>query len=326
MNLPHRRKFLHLAAGAAALPAVSRIASAQAYPVRPVHLVVGFAAGGGSDITARLIGQALSERLGQPFILENRPGASGNTATEAVVRAPPNGYTLLLVGTGAAINASLYEKLSFNLVRDIAPVAGLNRLALAVVVNPSVPVKTISDFIVYAKANPGKVNLAASGVGTTTHMAGELFNLMTGLKLAFVPYRGSAPALIDLISGQVQAMFIDLPSSVQYIKGGSLRALAVTTDRRSDLLPGVPTVAEFIPGYEASNWFGIGAPRNTPVGIIDNLNKEINGALANPRIKAQFAELGSIPIPMTAAEFGRLMSEEPEKWAAVIRAAKIKVE
>jgi tripartite-type tricarboxylate transporter receptor subunit TctC len=321
-----RRQSLRLASGAVALPAISGIGRAQTYPTRAVHLVVGFAAGGGSDITARLIGQALSERLKQPVIIENRPGASGNTATEAVVRAPPNGYTLLLVGTGAAINATLYEKLSFNLVRDIAPVAGLNRLALAVVVNPSVPVKTIPDFIAYAKAKPGRVNVAASGVGTTTHMAGELFNLMTGLKLTFVPYRGSAPALTDLISGQVEAMFIDLPSSIQYIKGGSLRALAVTTAMRSDLLPGVSTVAEFIPGYEASNWFGIGAPRNTPVGIIDNLNKEINGALADPKMKARFAELGSIPIPMTAAEFGRLMSEEPEKWAAVIRAAKIKAE
>ena len=282
MKLP-RRQFLHLAAGAAALPAVSRIAWAQAYPTRPVRIIVGFAAGGAADIIARLIGQWLSERLGQPFVIENRPGAGSNIATEAVVRAPPDGYTLLLVGTANAINATLYDKLNFNFIRDIAPVAGIIRVPNVMVVNPSVPAKTVPEFIAYAKANPGKINMASGGIGTAAHVSGELFKMMAGVDMVHVPYRGAAPALTDLLGGQVQVMFASMPSSIEHIRAGKLRALAVTTATRSEALPDIPTVGEFVPGYEASAWYGVGAPKDTPAEIVDKLNKEINAASPIPR-------------------------------------------
>ena len=291
MKLP-RRKFLHLAAGAAALPAVSRVAWAQAYPTRPVRIIVGLPPGGATDIVARLIGQWLSERLGQPFVIENRPGAGTNIGTEAVVRAPPDGYTLLLVGRRNAINATLYDKLNFNFIRDIAPVAGIIRVPLVMVVNPSVPAKTVPEFIAYAKANPGKINMASAGIGTPGHVAGELFKMMAGVDMVHVPYRGAAPALTDLLGGQVQVMFGTTVSSIEHIRAGKLRALAVTTATRSEALPDIPTVGEFVPGYEASAVFGIGAPRNTPAEIVDKLNKEINAALADPKIKARLADLG----------------------------------
>ena len=324
MKLP-RRQFLHLAAGAAALPAVSRFARAQAYPTKPVRMVVGNAAGGAPDIFARLIGQWLSDRLGQPFLVENRPGAATNIATEAVVRAPPDGYTLLLITTTGAINATVYDKLNFNFIRDIAPVASVVRLPLIMLVHPSVPVKTVPEFIAYAKANPGKISMASTGIGSPTHMSGELFKMMAGVDMVHVPYRGGTAVLTDLIGGQVQVLFIGT-ETIGHIKSGKLRALAVTTATRLDLLPDIPTVAEYLPGYEVSAWFGIGAPRNTPTDIIEKLNKEINAALADPNIKARLADLGGTALAGSAADFAKLIAEETEKWAKVIRAANIKAE
>jgi len=317
MKLP-RRNFLHLAAGAAALPAVSRSAWAQAYPTRPVRLIVGAPAGGGFDITARLMGQWLSERLGQPFIIENRPGGGGNIATEAVVRATADGYTLLMGGAPNAINATLYDNLNFNFVRDIAPVASVARAPEVMLVNLSVPAKTIPEFIAYAKSKPGKTNMASAGKGTPSHLAGELFKMMTGVDMVHVAYRGGAPALIDLIGGQVQVLFVGTATAIDYIRSGKLRALAVTTATRSEALPDIPTVAEFVPGYEASAWYGVGAPKNTPSQIIDKLNDAINAGLADPTIKARLADLGCGPMPMTPAEFGKFIADETEKWAKVV--------
>jgi tripartite-type tricarboxylate transporter receptor subunit TctC len=320
-----RRQFLHLTAGAAVLPAMSHIARAQAYPAKPVRIIVPFVAGASSDIVARLIGQRLSERLGQQFIVENRPGAGGNIGTEAVIHAPPDGYTLLFAATANAINATLYEKVKFNFIRAIAPVAGLVRLPNVVEVNPSVPAKTVAELIAYAKANPGKINMATAGVGVSGHMAGELFKAMAGVNMVHVPYRGSTPALTDLIGGQVQIMFEPLPASIENIKAGRLRALAVTTAARSEALPDLPTVAEFVPGYEASTWYGVGVPKNTPVEIIDKLNREINAALSEPRMKAQIADLGGTPLPGSPAEFAKFIADETEKWAKVIRTANIRL-
>jgi tripartite-type tricarboxylate transporter receptor subunit TctC len=325
MKLPHRRQFLHLAAGAAALPAVSRIAWAQAYPTRPVRIVVGVAAGGAPDIFARLIGQWLSDRLGQQFVIENRPGAATNIATEVVVRAPADGYTLLQVSTAHAINATLYQKLNFNFIRDIAPVASIVRLPLVMLVHPSVPAKTVSEFIAYAKANPGKVSMASSGIGTSLHMTGELFKMMAGVDLVHVPYRGGTAMLTDLIGGQVQVLFVG-SETIEHIRSGKVRALAVTTATRSELLPDTPTVGEFLPGFDASVWFGIGAPKDTPANIVEKLNKEINAALADPKIKARLADLGATVLALSPAEVGKLIAEETEKWAKVIRAANIKPE
>jgi len=326
MKLP-RRTFLHLAAGAAALSAMSRVAMAQAYPSRPVRIVVGFPAGGGADIVARLIGQWLSERLGQQFIVENRPGAGSNIAAEAVVRAPPDGYTLLLVTLPTnAINAALYDKLSFNFVRDIAPIAGLTRDPNVLEVNPALPVKTVPEFIAYLKANPGKINMASSGVGSAQHVAGALFIAMTGLQMNHVPYRGAAPALTDLLSGQVQVYFDVTTSSIEHIRAGRLRALAVTTATRSEALPDLPTVGEFVPGYEASNVRGLGAPRNTPAEIIERLNKEINTALVDPKIKTRLADLGATALAFTPADFGKLIADDTEKWGKVAKSAGLKAE
>jgi tripartite-type tricarboxylate transporter receptor subunit TctC len=325
MKLP-RRNFLHLAAGAAALPAVSRFAWAQAYPSRPVRIIVPVAPAGAFDIIARLIGQWLSERLGQPFVIENRPGGGSNIGTEAVVRASADGYTLLLVGPPHAINATLYDKLNFNFIRDIAPVAGVFRGPYVMVVNPSVPAKSIPEFIAYAKANPGKINMASGGVGSAHHVNGELFKMMAGVNLVHVPYRGAGPALVDLLAGQVQVMFVSTVSSIEYIKTGRLRALAVTTATRADALPDIPTVGEFVPGYEASGWFGVGAPRATPVEIVDKLNKEINAGLADPTIKARLAEQGGTVHPGSPTDFGKLIADETEKWGKVIKFAGIKAD
>jgi tripartite-type tricarboxylate transporter receptor subunit TctC len=326
LKLP-RRQFLHLATGAAALPAVSRIARAQAYPTRPVRIVVGFPAGGGADIVARLLGQWLSERLGQPFIVENRPGAASNIASEAVAKAAPDGYTLLLVIMPPnAINATLYDKLNFNFIRDIAPIAGLTSDPLVMLLNPSVPVQSVPEFIAYAKTNPAKINMASGGIGSALHVAGELFKTMTGVQMNHVPYRGSAPALTDLLAGQVQVLF-DVPtSSIEYIKSGKLRALAVTGATRSELLPDIPTVGEFVPGYKASNIRGVGAPKNTSAEIVAKLNMEINAALADPKIRARLADVGGTPIPMTPADFGKLIGDETEKWAKVVKFAGIKAD
>jgi tripartite-type tricarboxylate transporter receptor subunit TctC len=325
MKLP-RRKFLHLAASAAALPAVSRVARAQAYPTRPVRIVVGFPPGGGADITARLIGQWLSERLGQPFVVENRPGAGGNISTEAVVRAPADGYTLLLVTSPNAISATLYDNLHFNFIRDIAPVAGLTRDPNVLEVSLLVPAKTVPEFIAYAKANPGKINYASTGIGTPQHVAGELFKVMAGVNLVHVPYRGAAPAMTDLIAGQVQVMFDVATSSIGQIKAGKVRALAVTGAARSEALPDLPTLSDFVPGYEASNFRGVGAPRNTPAEIVDKLYKEISAGLADPKVKTRIADLAAVPLPMTPIEFGKLIAEETEKWGKVIKFAGIKAE
>jgi tripartite-type tricarboxylate transporter receptor subunit TctC len=325
MKLPHRRKFLHLAAGAAALPAVSRFAWAQAYPSRPVRIVVGFAAGGPADLTARLMGQWMSERLGQPFVIENRPGAGANIGTEVVVRAPPDGHTLLLCVPANAINATLYERLSFNFLRDILPVAGILREPLVMEVNPAVPVKTVPEFISYAKANPRTLSMASGGIGAASHMSGELFKMMAGIDMVHVPYRGSAPALTDMLSGQVQVMFDPLSSSIEHIRAGKLRPLAVTTTTRSEALPGVPTVSEFVPGYEASNWFGIAVPKNTTAEIIDRLNREINAALADPKIKSRFAVQATL-LAGSPADFGKLIADETEKWAKVVKFAGLKPE
>ena len=318
MKLP-RRHFLFLPAAAATLLAVLRIARAQAYPTRPVRLIIGYPPGGSADITARLIGQWLSERFGQPFIIESRPGASTNIATEAVVHAPSDGYTLLLVAPANAINATLYEKLNFDFIRDIAPVAGLIRFPNVLQVNPSVPAKTVPEFIAYAKANPGKLNMASAGNGSTTHVSGELFKMMAGVSMVHVPYRGAAPALTDLISGQVQVTFENPMSSIEFIRAGKLRALAVTTATRSEVLPDLPTVGDFVPGYEASAWYGIGAPRGTPDEIINKLNKEINAILTDPKSKARLADLGASVIPGSPTDFGKLIADETDKWAKVVK-------
>jgi tripartite-type tricarboxylate transporter receptor subunit TctC len=325
MKLP-RRQFLHLAAGAAALPAVSRIARAQAYPTRPVRIVVGFPPGGGADITARLIGQWLSERLGHPFIIDNRPGAGSNIATEAVVRAPADGYTLLLVGAFNAVNATLYDKLNFNFIRDVAPVATMYYAPNVMAVHPSFPAKTILEFIAYSKSNPGKVNMGSGTTGATMHMSGDLFKIMAGIDMVPVPYRGAGPALTDLLAGQVQVSFPTMSASIEHIRTGKLRALAVTTAKRSDALPDIPTVGEFLPGYEASNWYGVGIPKNTPAEIIDKLNKEINAGLADPKMKARLADFGGTPLVGSPADFGKLIEDETEKWGKVIKFANIKPE
>ena len=325
MKLP-RRNFLHLAAGAAALPTVSRFACAQAYPSRPVHLIVPFGPAGATDITARLIGQWLSERLGQQFVIENRPGAGGNIATEAVVRAAPDGYTLLYVTTANASNATLYDKLNFNFVRDIAPIAPIVSFPYIMVVNPSVPAKTLPEFIAYAKANPGKINMASPGIGSTPHVNGELFKVMTDTNMVHVPYRSAAAVMTDLLSGQVQLYFGTTASSLEYVRTGKLRALGVTIERRLDALPEIPTVAEFVPGYEASNWYGVGAPKATPAAIIDKLNKEISAGLADPNMKARFADLGGTVLAGSPADFGKLIADETEKWAKVVKFAGIKAD
>src|SRR6476659_3105866 len=321
-----RRRLLRLAAGAVVLPALSGFASAQTYPSRPVRIIVGFAAGGPNDILARLIGQWLSERLGQPFVVENRPGAGSNIATEAIVRAAPDGSTLLVVGSANAIHATLYDKLDFNFVRDIAPVASFIRGALVMVVHPSVPAQTVPEFIAYAKANPGKLSYGSGGVGGITHITPELFKMMTGVNMVHVPYRGVAPALTDLLGGQVQVLFTNPAQTIEYIRTGKLRALAITTATRSEALPDIPTVDEFVPGYEASSIFGFGAPKNTPAEIIDKLNKEINAGLADPKIKARLADLDGTVLVGSPADFGKLIAEETEKWGKVIRAADIKPE
>jgi tripartite-type tricarboxylate transporter receptor subunit TctC len=325
-KLPHRRQFLHLAAGAAALPMVSRVVRAQAYPSRPVRIIVGFPPGGAADFLTRVMGQSLTERLGQPFVIENRVGAAGNVGAEAVVRAPPDGYTLGLVGSNNTISSSLYDKLSFNFIRDIVPVAGNFRFPLVLEVHPSIPARTVPEFIAYAQANSGKVNLASFGNGTSSHVAGELFKMMTGLGMVHVPYRGSAPALTDLLGGQVQAMFDSVTASIEHIKAGKLRALAVTATTRLEILPNIPTVADFVPGYEASGWNGIGAPKNTPAEIVDKLNKEINSVLADPKMKARLVDLGAATLIGSPTDFGKLIVNETEKWGKVIRAANIKPE
>jgi tripartite-type tricarboxylate transporter receptor subunit TctC len=325
MNLP-RRKFLRLAAGAAAVPAISRIAGAQAYPSRPVRLVVGFGPGGGQDVTARLMGQWLSERLGHQFVVENRPGAAGNIAAEAVVKSPADGYTLFLVGVNNAINATLYDKLNFDLIRDIAPVAGIMRVPNVMEVNPSFPAKSVPEFIAYAKANPGKINFGSGGSGTSIHLAAELFKTMTRVEMQHVPYRGGGQFLTGLLGGQVQVIFDNLPSSIELIRSGKLRPLAVTMTTHSDALPEIPTMRDFVPGYEASAFFGIGAPKSTPREIIERLNREINMALADPGMKARLADLGGVVLAGSPSDFGKLVADETEKWANVIRAANIKPE
>ena len=321
-----RRRFLSLTTSALALSAVSRLSWAQSYPTRPVRLIVGYPAGGANDIIGRLIGQWLSERLGQQFLIENRAGAAGNIGTEAVVRSPADGYTLLLAGSFNAINATLYDKLNFNFIRDIAPVAGIIRSTFVMLVNPSFPAKTVPEFIDYAKANPGKINMASGGIGNLTHVAGELFQAMTGVKMLHVPYRGGAPAMTDLIGGQVQVYFGTVSESIESIRAGRLRALAVTTAARSEVLPDIPALGEFVPGYEASGWQGIGAPNNTPTDVIDKLNKEINAGIADPKLKARLADLGSTPLAGSPADFGKFIADETEKWSKVIRTANIKAE
>jgi tripartite-type tricarboxylate transporter receptor subunit TctC len=325
MNFP-RRRFLCSAAAVARLPIMSRFAWAQAYPTRPVRIIVGFTPGGTTDITARLIGQWLSERLGQQFIIENRPGAGSNLAAEAVVNALPDGYTILLVGAPNAINATLYERLNFNFIRDIAPVAGIIRTALVMQVNPSVPTKTVPEFIAYAKGNPGKINMSSAGNGSAPHVAGELFKMMAGVNMVHVPYRGAAPSLSDLIGGQVQVTFESMPSSIGYIRAGTLRALAVTTAERAEALPAIPTVGEFVAGYEASIWYGIGVPKNTPFTIIDRLNNEINAGLLDTKLRVRIAELGGTPLQASPAAFGTFIAEETEKWGKVIKSSGIKRE
>ncbi len=320
----HRRQFLHLALGTAALHAPSRFAWAETYPSRPVRIIVGFAPGGITDLLARLMGQWLSERLGQQFVVENRPGAAGNIATEAVARAVPDGYTLLMIDPQPAINATLFDKLNFDFVQDIAPVAGIIRMPVLLVLHPSVPAKTISEFMAYAKANPAKLNFASPGNGSAPHLAGELFKAMTGINMVHVPYRGLAPALTDLLSGQVQVYFISALASIDYIRDGRLRALAVTGSVRSEALPDLPTLADLVPGYETSAWFGMAAPRNTPADIVRRLNKEINAALADPKIRARLTEFDGTMLSGSPADFGKLIADETEKWGKVIRAAKLK--
>ena len=321
----HRRHFLRLAGAMIALPAVSRGALAQAYPSRPVRLVIGYPPGGSADITARLMTQWLSERLGQSFIVESRPGGGTNIATEAVINAAPDGYTLLLVAPANAINATLYEKLNHNFLRDIVPVAGLIRFPNVVVVNPDVPVKTIPELIAYAKANPGKLNMASSGNGSTIHMSGELFKMMTGVNMIHVPYRGGALALTDMIGGQVQVMFDNIPTAMEFVRSGKLRGLAVTGASRSETLPDLPTVADFLPGYEATSWYGLGAPKGTPAEIVEKLNREVNAILAEPKTKARFLEIGASLLPGSAAEFGKLVADETEKWGKVVKFSGAKV-
>ena len=321
-----RRQFLRLSGAALAAPALSRIAVGQGYPARPVRIVVGNAPGGGPDIAARLLGPWLSDRLGQPVIVENRPGAGGNLATETVVNSPADGHTLLLITSSNAVNETLYQKLSFKFLRDIAPVASISREAILMVVHPSVPAKTIPEFIVYAKANPGKVSFASSGTGTTPHVAGELFKLMAGVDMVHVPYRGAGPAITDLLGGQVPVAFAGVSNAAEYVRASRLHALAVTTATRSEALPDVPTISEFIKGFEASQWYGVGAPRNTPVEIIDKLNKEINAGLADPKIKARLADLGSNALINSPADFAKLIVEDADKWGKLIRAANLKPE
>jgi tripartite-type tricarboxylate transporter receptor subunit TctC len=321
-----RRQFLHLAACAAALPAFSRFAAAQSYPARAVRIVVGFTPGGSTDIGARLIGQWLQERLGQPFVIENRPGAATNIATESVVRAPPDGYTLLMVGPSSAVNATLYDKLSFVFLRDITPVAGLTRQPQVLLANPSVPAKTVPELIGYARANPGRITMASAGIGSTGHLVGEFFKMTAGVDFVHVPYRGAGPALTDLLGGQVLISFAGIAGSIEYVRTGKLRALAVTTATRAEALPDVPTVGEFMQGFEAGDWLGVGAPRGTPPEIIDRLNKEITAGVADPTIKARFADLGGTPLVLTPAEFSKLLAYETAKWAKVIRAANIRAE
>ena len=325
MKLP-RREFLRLAAGVAALPAASRIARAQTYPSRPVRIVVGYPPGGAADISGRLIGQFLSERLRQPFVIENRPGAGGNIGTEVVVRAPPDGYTLLIVNIPHAINATLYDNLNFNFLRDIAAVAMIYRQPLVLEVNPAVPAKTVGELIALAKGNPGKVNMASAGIGTPQHLAGELFKSMAGVDLVHVPYRGGAPALTDMIGGQVQVMFDTLNSSIEHIKAGRLRALAVTTAIPSKALPNIPPIADFLPGYELTSWSGVGAPKKTPREIIEKLNKDINAVLADPTAKDRFDQLGATVTTLSPAAFDEFIAKETAKWAKVIRAANIRAE
>jgi tripartite-type tricarboxylate transporter receptor subunit TctC len=322
----HRRTFLHLVAGTAALPVLPHLARAQTYPTRLVRIIVGFPAGGTTDIVGRLIGQWLSERLGQQFVIENRPGGSANIATEAVAHAAPDGYTLLMLGAANTINATLFDKLNFDFVRDIAPVAGIIDTPLVVEVNPSVPAMTLSEFIAYAKSNAGKINLATPGIGTPPHVAGELFKMMAGVDMVLVPYRGSGPMLTDLLGGQVQVAFDPLPASIEHIRAGKLRALAVTTVSRSEALPDIPSVSEYVPGFAASTWYGVGAPKNTPPEIIDKLNTEINGALADPRMKSRLAELGGTPFASSPAAFAKFVADDTAKWAKVIKAANIKIE
>ena len=323
MQLP-RRKFLHLAACAATLPAMPHIARAQAYPSRPVRLIVGFAAGGGNDIVARLIGQWLSERLGQPFVVENRPGAGSNIATQAVVNAAPDGYTLLLVGATNAINVSYYQKLNFNFVHDIAAVASITHQPQIILAVPSFPARTIPELIGYAKANPGKVNVSSPGVGSISHLAGELLKMMAGIEMVHVPFSGNSPALTALLGGQVDVSIASLPSSIEFIRTGKLRGLAVTSTKRVEALPDVPAVIESIPGYEVNAWYGVGAPKGTPAEIIDKLNREIGAALADPHLKARIADFGGTPVAQSPAEFGKFIADETEKWSKVIRAANIK--
>jgi tripartite-type tricarboxylate transporter receptor subunit TctC len=321
-----RRRVLHSAAAIAALPLAPPLARAQAYPIRPVRIVVGFPPGGGADLVARVVGEWLSQRLGQPFVIENRPGAANNIATEAVVRAPPDGYTLLLAGDANATNATFYNELNFNFIRDVAPVAGIMSLATVILVHPSFPAKTVPEFIAYAKAHPGKISVASPGTGTTQHLASELLRTIAAIDTVHVPYRGGTPALTDLLGGQVQVYFGIIAPAIEHIKAGNLYALAVTSTTRSELLPDVPSLGEFLPGFEARSWFGIGAPKKTPAEIVDKLNTEINRALAEPRIKARLADLGGTPIESSPADFGKLIVDDMEKWAKVIRAGNIKPE
>jgi tripartite-type tricarboxylate transporter receptor subunit TctC len=321
-----RRQILHLLTGAIALPAAPRVATAQAYPMRPVRLIVGFAAGGSTDISARLIAQWLTERLGQAFVVENRPGAGSNIATEAVVNAPADGYTLLVGATANAINTTLYDKLNFNFMRDTVPVAGIIQVPNVMEVNLSVQARSVPEFIAYAKANPGKISMASGGVGASSHLSGELFKFMTDINMVHVPYRGVAPALADVIGGQVQVLFDTMPNTIAYIKAGKLRALAVTTTTRNTAMPDLPTLAEFLPGYESSAWYGVSAPKGTPADIVEKLNKEINAGLSDSKLGARLADLGGILMQGSSADFGKLIAEETEKWAKVIRAANIKAE
>jgi tripartite-type tricarboxylate transporter receptor subunit TctC len=325
MTLP-RRQFLRLAGAAAALPAISHIAGAQSYPTRPVRLIIGYPPGGSADITARLIGQWLSDRLGQQFVIESRPGAGTNIATEAALRSPPDGYTLFLVAPANAINATLYDKLNYNFIRDMTPIAGIIRFSNVMEVHPSVPVKTVPEFIAYAKANPGKLNFASSGNGSTIHMSGELFKMMTGVNMVHVPYRGGAPALTDLLAGQVQVMFDNVPTSAEHVRTGRLRGLAVTSTTRLAVLPDLPPLSDFLPGYESSAWYGLAAPKNTPAEIVDKLNKEVNAILADPKSKARFEELGATLLPGSPADFGKLVADETEKWGKVVKFAGVKAE
>jgi tripartite-type tricarboxylate transporter receptor subunit TctC len=322
----HRRHFLKLAGGVAAAPAFPLVASALDYPTRPVRIIAGFAAGGGVDITARLIGQWLNDRLGQAFVVENRTGAGGNIGTEAVVNVAPDGYTLLLATVPNAVNASLFEKLKFNFIRDIAPVAGIIRVPMVILLHPSVPIKTVPELISYAKANPGKISMASAGNGSAPHMAGELFKMMAGVDMLHIPYRGQGSALTDLLGGQVQVLFATAPGTAEYIATGRLRALAVTSATRAQVLPELPPVGDFVPGYDTSQWYGLSAPANTPAEIVDKLNREINAAIADPGMKARLAALGGEPLPGSPADFGRLIAEETEKWAKVVRAGGLKPE